>query len=579
MNRESLAHLIDVAAGRKPADLVFTNGRIVDVYTGTIDQGDVAITNGKVAGVSQHYEGLKVVDLHGQYLVPGLIDAHIHVESSYLSPEEFSRIFVPCGTTTVVADPHEIVNVAGQTGLDYMVNAAKLAPMDIRYMMPPCVPSTKFEHAGATVGPQEIKTALAAGKVNGLAELMNYVGVINNDPQMLDEILAAKEYDTRIDGHAPQLSGKGLDAYIAAGANNDHECSTEEEVEQRLQRGMYVLLRQGTTEHNLETLLPAVNEQNARRCLLCGDDVQAKTALTIGHLDSDIRICIEHGLSPITAIRMATLNPAEYCRLHDRGGIAPGKRADLLVVDDLRQFNVEQVYIAGQKVANHGHYLPTVKRYPIDSLTSSMHVKNFDEESLQLHLTGKPVRVIQALSGQVLTGEKIMHVAHDRNGDFHYDPRQDVTKLAVVERHHETGNVGLGLVTGYGLKHGAIAISIGHDSHNIMTTGVSNHVMVAAVDSLIKQDGGVVEVDDEGQVVGRLPLPIGGLMSDAPAETVVQQLATVDAVAHTQLGMPKSIDPVMTLSFLPLAVIPKLKITDQGLFDVAAFKPVSLEVD
>lgn len=579
LSRKQLAHLIDVGAGRKPADIVFKNGRVVNVYTGTIDHQDVAVAEGRVAGIGDGYEGKEQVNLEGKYLVPGLIDAHIHVESSYVSPEEFSRLFVPCGTTTVIADPHEIVNVSGMTGLNYMIEAAKLAPLDIRYMMPPCVPSTKFEHAGAQIGAQEIQDALSAGKVDGLAELMNYVGVINNDPQMLDEILAANKYKARIDGHAPELMGKDLNAYIAAGANNDHECSTVEEARQRLSRGMYVLLRQGTTEHNLETLLPVVTSQNSRRCLLCGDDVQAKTAISVGHLDSDIRICISHGLSPITAIRMATLNAAEYCRLYDRGGIAPSKRADLLVVDNLRQFNVQQVYIKGKLVAENGHYLPAVKRYPIDSVTNSVHVKDFNSEKLRMHLTGKPVRVIEALSGQVLTGEKILHVQSDSLGNFKYNPTKDVTKIAVVERHHLTGNVGLGLITGYGIKHGAIAISIGHDSHNLMTTGISDEAMTAAIQALIKQQGGVVEVDDNGHVIGRLPLPIGGLMSDAPAEKVVSQLKHVDEVAHRDLGIPKSMDPVMTLSFLPLAVIPKLKITDEGLFDVAASKLVPLEVD
>lgn len=579
LTRKQLAHLIDVAAGRQPADLVFTGGRIVNVYTGTVDKGDVAVAEGKIAGIGDHYQGKQTVDLKGQYLVPGLIDAHIHVESSYLTPEEFSRAFVPRGTTTVVADPHEIINVAGMTGLNYMVNAAKLAPMDIRYMMPPCVPATNFENSGAKIGPSEIKEAIADGKVDGLAELMNYVGVVNDDPQMLDEILAAKQFNARIDGHAPQLAGKDLNAYIAAGANNDHECSTVAEARARLSRGMYVLLRQGTTEHNLEDLLPLVTPQNARRCFLCGDDVQAKTVLSIGHLDSDIRLCLNHGLSAITAIRMATLNAAEYCRLYDRGGIAPGKRADLLIVDDLRQFNVRSVYIAGQLVAKNGQYLPRVKRYPTSSVVNSVHLKNFQTNQLKMHLSGKPVRVIKALGGQVLTGEQIMKVKSDQAGNFQFEPGTDLTKVAVVERHHHTGNVGLGLLSGYGLKHGAIAISIGHDSHNLITTGNSDQAMSKAVNTLIKLQGGVVEVDDAGQVIAKLPLPIGGLMSDQPAEAVVKGFDKVDRVAHQRLEIPEAIDPVMTLSFLPLAVIPKLKITDEGLFDVANFKPVSLEVD
>lgn len=578
IKKTELKHLIDVAAGRVPADVVIRNAQIVDVFLGTIRRGDVALAAGYIAGIGERYEGQQVVDLAGRFLLPGLIDAHIHVESSYVSPEEFSRIFVPCGTTTALCDPHEIVNVAGLKGLEYMEQAAKLAKMDIRYLMPSCVPSTPFEHAGANLSALDMEPALKNGTVDGLAELMNYVGVVNNDDKMIDEVMLAKKYHRRIDGHAPQVFGKLLNAYAAAGVVNDHECSTVQEAKDRLACGMYVLLRQGTTEHDLKNLLPVVNPQTARHCLLAGDDVQAVTAMTLGHLDNSIRICIEQGLSPITAIQMATLNAAEYCGLNDRGAIAPGRRADLVVVDDLRSFHVEQTWIKGEKVAQAGQYLPKVQRYPIDAVAASMHVKPLASDCFKLHLTGKAVRTIKVIPGEVLTDEAIRQVSHDETGDFVYDQSQDVVKLAVIERHHATGKMCTALVSGYGIKHGTIAISIGHDSHNIMTAGVSDSEMLAAVAELIKQGGGVVMVKDQ-KPIARMALPIAGLMSDQPAEQVVAAQNQINQTAHQELGIPENIDPVMSLSFLPLAVIPKLKLTDEGLFDVANGRFVTLEVD
>lgn len=577
ISKSELKHVIDVAAGRVPADLVIKNARIVDVSLGRLRGGMVAIASGYIAGIAENYVGKKVVDLQGKFLMPGLIDAHLHVESSYVSPEEFSRVFVPCGTTTALCDPHEIVNVLGLRGLEYMVNAAKMAKMDIRYMMPSCVPSTPYEHAGANLGAADMIPALKYREVDGLAELMNYVGVINNDDKMLDEVMLAKKYHRRIDGHAPQVTGKQLNAYVAAGVGNDHECSTVQEARERLACGMYVLLRQGTTEHDLKQLLPVVNAQTARHCLLVGDDVQSITALTIGHLDNSIRICIEQGISPITAIQMATINAAEYCGLNDRGMIAPGRRADLVVVNNLRDFNVEQTWIMGEKVAQDGKYLMDVKRWPIDKVTKTMHVK-FDPKSFKLHLNGKPVRTIEVIPGEVLTKERVCQVTIDEQGDFVFDPRQDVAKLAVIERHHATGNCQTALVSGYGIKHGAIAISIGHDSHNIMATGVNDTEMTKAVEELVRQGGGVVLVKNQ-RVIARMKLPIAGLMSDQPAEIVVREQQLVNQVAHEQLGISPDVDPVMTLSFLPLAVIPQLKLTDEGLFDVASGHFVSLEVD
>ncbi|MCI6063721.1 MAG: adenine deaminase [Ligilactobacillus salivarius] len=578
MEKQKLIKLIDVAAGRKKADLVLKNAKIVDVFQAKILIGDIAISDGYIAGIGGSYQGVEERNYTGKYVAPGFIEAHIHIESSYVSPEEFSRVFIPRGTTTILADPHEIVNVAGLKGLDYMVNAAKNAKMDIRYMMPPCVPATNFETSGADLYADDMEDALKTGEVDGLAELMNFPGVINADDKMIDEILMAKKYGARIDGHAPQVVGKDLNAYIAAGPANDHECSTLEEAEERLARGMYLLLREGSVTQDLRKLLPIVNTANSRRCLLSGDDVQAKTAINKGHLDNSIRICIDEGLNPITAIQMATLNPAEYCSLNDRGAIAPGRRADMVVFESLEDFAVEETYILGEKLSQGNKYLGEVNYYPIDSVESSMHVKDFTREKLQLHLNSDKVRAIGVVPGEVLTTEEHVTVNRDGDGNFVYNDQEDVTKIVVVERHHNTGNVNVNLLSGYGIKAGAIAISIGHDSHNIIATGTNDDDIFMAVNELIKQEGGAVVVKDE-KVISRMELKIAGLMCNLPAEKMIAQQDALDEAVHEELGVPDNVNPVMTLSFMPLAVIPKLKITDKGLVDVEKNAFVSNELD
>ena len=578
MEKQKLIKLIDVAAGRKKADLVLKNAKIVDVFQAKILIGDIAISDGYIAGIGGSYQGVEERNYTGKYVAPGFIEAHIHIESSYVSPEEFSRVFIPRGTTTILADPHEIVNVAGLKGLDYMVNAAKNAKMDIRYMMPPCVPATNFETSGADLYADDMEDALKTGEVDGLAELMNFPGVINADDKMIDKILMAKKYGARIDGHAPQVVGKDLNAYIAAGPANDHECSTLEEAEERLARGMYLLLREGSVTQDLRKLLPIVNTANSRRCLLSGDDVQAKTAINKGHLDNSIRICIDEGLNPITAIQMATLNPAEYCGLNDRGAIAPGRRADMVVFESLEDFAVEETYILGEKLSQGNKYLGEVNYYPIDSVESSMHVKDFTREKLQLHLNSDKVRAIGVVPGEVLTTEEHVTVKRDGDGNFVYNDQEDVTKIVVVERHHNTGNVNVNLLSGYGIKAGAIAISIGHDSHNIIATGTNDDDIFMAVNELIKQEGGAVVVKDE-KVISRMELKIAGLMCNLPAEKMIAQQDALDEAVHEELGVPDNVNPVMTLSFMPLAVIPKLKITDKGLVDVEKNAFVSNELD
>lgn len=578
MEKEELIRLINVAAGREPADLVLKNGKIIDVYQGGILEGDVAIVDGKIAGIGEVYDGKEVVDVDGKYIAPGFIEPHIHVESSYVTPEEFGRLLVPRGTTTVMADPHEIVNVAGLKGLDYMIEAAKHTVLDIRYMLPSCVPATEMENAGAVITAADMIAPMEEGKVDGLAEFMNFPGVIHAQDHIVDKLLVAKRFNKRIDGHSPLVHGKDLNAYIAAGVENDHECSTVEELHARVSKGMYVFLREGSVTQNLRMLLKGVTRENARRCLLCGDDVQAKTIIERGHLDHAIRICVEEGIDPIQAIQMATIYTAECCNLTDRGAVAPGLKADVVIFSDLKDLEIEQTYIDGKLVAEQGKFIPQVTRADISSVQSSMHVKNFSVEKLRLSLKTDKARAIEMIQTEALTNEAIVHVDRDKQGDFVYHPNKPVVKIAVIERHNNTGNVFVGLLKDYGIQTGAIGTSIAHDSHNIIVTGTNDEDMSLVVKELQRQDGGVVLVN-KGQVIARMALPVGGIMSDLSGEEVMEQQKKVTKTAHDILGIAKDVEPIMSLSFMSLAVIPKLKITDLGLVDVETFEFVPISVE
>lgn len=578
MDKKALKRLIDVAAGREPADLVLKNANVIDVYQAEMISGDLAIVDGKIAGINGEYQGKETIDLKGKIVAPGFIDPHIHVESSYVTPEEFSRLLVPHGTTTVLADPHEIVNVLGLSGLDYMIEAAKETALDIRYMMPSCVPATNMENAGAVIEAADMISSFEKKQVDGLAEFMNFPGVIHAQDEVLDKLLAAKERGLRIDGHSPMVFNEELNAYAAAGIANDHECSTVEELKDRIARGMYVFLREGSVTQNLRTLLNGVTDNNYQRCVLSADDLQAKTILEKGHLDNSIRICIEEGVSPLRAIQMATINAAQCCQLTDRGAIAPGLRADLVIFSDLAQPEIEATYIKGKLVAEKGTYLPTVKRISTEKVQSSVHIDKFQKEQLKLNLTSDKARAIEVIPQEALTNEAIVSVKRDDQGQFVFDPKQDVTKIAVIERHHNTGNVFVGLLKGYGVKKGAIGLSIAHDSHNLIVTGTNDEDMAAAVQALKEQEGGVVLIES-GKIIGNMALPIAGLMSDLTGEKVAQQEAKINRLAHEVLGVSNNVDPIMTLGFMSLAVIPNLKITDIGLVDVTKFEivPVSVE--
>lgn len=573
--REGLAHLIDVAAGRVPADTVIRNCRIVDVCSGEIIEGDLAICDGKIAGIGS-YDGKEIVDGQGMFAAPGFIDSHIHIESSYVTPEEISRLLVPHGGTTIIADPHEIVNVCGLRGLDYMLDAAKNTALDIQYMLPSCVPATPFEHAGAVIDAQTMEEPVKRREILGLGEFMNFPGILGADGPTLDKIVLAQEQGKVIDGHAPAVNGKDLNAYCCTGILADHECATVEEMHDRIRNGMYVMLREGSACHNLRTMLKGVTPGNASRCVLCSDDRQPRTMLHEGHLDNHLRICVEEGLDPITAIRMATINAAECFRLHDRGMLAPGKRADIVLLEDLKDFRVRKVWTAGQLTAVDGKYLPEVTHVDASAVKGSVVLKDFSAEKLRMHLKSSHVNVIGILPGGVVTEKQTAHIQLDEAGDFVRDPETDLVKVAVVERHQSTGNVALGFLRGYGIKFGAVALSIAHDSHNIIVVGVSDEEMACAVEALQKQEGGIVLVKD-GQVIESMPMPIAGLMSDQSGEWVDQKLTAIHEKAYRELGVNPDVEPVMTLCFMSLAVIPEVKLTDMGLFDVTKFSFIPLE--
>lgn len=575
MEKEKLKKLIDISAGRVPADVVIKNCKIVNVFSGKIVKGDIAVSDDQIAGIGS-YEGKEEIDAKGKYAVPGFIDSHIHIESSYVSPEELGRMLVPHGGTTIIADPHEIVNVCGIKGLDYMMEAAKGTVLDIKFMLPSCVPSTPFEHSGDVIEAPQMQEPIRREDIIGLGEFMNYPGVIAADDMVMDKILLSKEHDKVIDGHGPGLTGKALNAYVAAGILADHECESPADMEEHLNAGMYIMLREGSACHNLRSLLKGVTPENSRRCILCSDDRQPKTMLHEGHLDNHMRICVEEGLDPVTVIRMATLNAAECFRLHDRGAIAPGYRADIVLLDDLKDFKVDRVWVAGRLAAEQGRYLPKVSHYDISSVKGSVVVKDFSAEKFKMHLKSDHVNVIEILPGGVVTKKTTAQIRLDAAGEFVRDPDQDIVKVAVVERHKMTGNVACGFLKGYGIQKGAVALSIAHDSHNVIVVGVSDEEMEFAVNSLVEQEGGIVLVQG-GQIVESMPMPIAGLMSDQTGEWVEERLISIHEKAYGELGVCRDVEPVMTLCFMSLAVIPEIKLTDMGLFDVTQFSFIDVE--
>ena len=577
MTKTELKNLIACASGKVKADLVIKNCQIVNVLSGEIYLGEVAIVDGKIIGMgATEYDGEQIFDAQGKFLAPGFIDAHIHIESSYISPEQLGRIIVPCGTTSIIADPHEIANVCGLRGLRYMLDAAQRTKLNVIYAMPSCVPATPFEDAGAIIEAADMEELLGDENIFGLGEFMNAPGIINCDDKALDKILLAKKFGKLIDGHAPNVTGKDLNAYMCAGIIGDHECRTLAEMNERIAKGMYVLIREGSACHDLKILVKGVTPANSRRVLLCSDDRQPKTILELGHIDSNVRLCVEEGLNPITAIQMATINVAEAFRLYDRGAIKIGARADLILLDDLKDFRVDKVWIGGELVASDGKYLPEIIPADISSVRGSVKVKDFSVDRLKMNLTSSKVNVIGIETGGVVTKKILAEVKLDETGDFIFNSAQDICKIAVIERHKETGKVGLGLLGGYGIKRGAVAVSVAHDSHNIIAAGVSNEEIFCAVDVLIKMEGGMVLVKD-GEVIASIALPIGGLMSDVSGEELKESLDALHEKAHVELGISNEVEPVMTLTFMSLPVIPEIKLTARGLFDYDKFTFIPIE--
>lgn len=577
VDKAALQKLIQTASGEIEADVVIKNCKVLDVFSGEFTEGDIAFCGQQIAGVGK-YRGKEEIDGEGRYAAPGFIDSHIHIESSYLCPEELGRLLVPHGTTTIIADPHEIVNVCGIAGLDYMMEAAGHSAMDILFMLPSCVPATPFEHAGARVEAPQMEEPIFREKVLGLGEFMNFPGVLAAEDGVLEKLLLAKAAGKIVDGHAPGLSDLRLNGYAAAGIRDDHECATLEDMRGRLSRGMYVLMRQGSACQDLRNLLKGVTPENSRRCLLCSDDRQPKTIFSEGHLDNHLQICVEEGMDPVTALRMATLNAAECFRLYDRGAIAPGYRADVVLLEDLKTFRVNRVWTAGRLTAENGAYLPEVEHSDISTVMGSIHLGDFSKEKLKMHLTSDHVHVIGLVPGGVVTKKEEAEIRLDADGEFVWSPEADIAKIAVVERHRDTGSAACGFLKGYGIKAGAIALSVAHDSHNIIVVGVSDEEMEFAVKTLEKQNGGIVLVKNE-EVVAGMPMPIAGLMSDQPGEWVAAQLDKIHKAAYEQLGIAGSVEPVMTLCFMSLAVIPELKLTDMGLFDVGAFSFLPVEIN
>jgi adenine deaminase len=560
--------LIAAARGDIPGDLLFRNARVVNVFTGEIEEADVLVYGGFVAGLGAGYQARETIDLRGAYLLPGLINGHTHIESSMLWVGEYARAVVPHGTAIAVSDLHEITNVAGLAGMRQVVEAAAGLPLDLRLMVASCVPATDLETSGATLGPEDIAEALALPGVIGLGEMMNFPGVVAGDSGCLDKIDAVG--GRPVDGHAPGLAGKALNAYLAAGPRSDHETTRLEEGREKLRRGMYLMIREGTTEKNLADLLPLVTDRTASRCLLVVDDRSCRDLQQDGDVDAVVRKAIALGLDPVRAIQLATINPATYFGLRDVGAIGPGCRAHLLVCDDLERLRIRQVYHGGRLVAEDGRPLFEAPEAAAAALSHTFNVAGLNAASFALPASGLPATngtvhypVIEVVPGQIITRHSVEEVRVE-GGHAIADPERDILRLAVVERHRGTGNVGLGLVRGFGLRRGALASSYAHDSHNIVVVGVNDADMARAALEVVSLQGGLV-VAAEGRVVAALPLPVAGLMSPRPIDEVVRDFDAVEEAARS-LGATLPA-PFAVLSFLALPVIPTLKLTDRGLVD------------
>ncbi|MEA3253512.1 MAG: adenine deaminase [Chloroflexota bacterium] len=561
----NLSKLISVARGKAPADLLFKNARIINTFTGEIEQGNVAILGDRIAGVGGYDSAKEIVDLQGCYLAPGLINGHTHIESSMLHPAQYAQAVIPRGTLALVTDLHEIANVCGLEGINFVMRWAKKLPLDMLFMAPSCVPASTLETSGAKIGTDEIKKILAYPNVIGLGEMMNFPGVVNSDAKVLGKIIASR--GKTIDGHAPGLKGEELNAYMAAGIYSDHECSTLEEGREKLKKGMYLMIREGSSEKNLDALLPLVSDNTYKRCIFVVDDRSCYDLLREGDIDYVVRKAISRGLGPVRALQMATINAAEHFRLHDRGAIAPGYLANLITITNLARLDIDKVFYKGKLIAEQGR--PLFPSPPISpELSDTVHIKPLSTESLKLSSTNESWPVIEIVPGQIVTRKRIEKV-RVVNGTVAPDLERDLLKLVVVERHKASGNVGLGLVKGFGLKRGALASSVAHDSHNIIAVGSSDSDIIRAIEEIARLQGGLV-VCAQGKILASLPLPIAGLLSPEALQVVAAQLKKVEENASRLGNLPPA--PFSILSFLALPVIPEIRLTDLGLVDVATFQ-------
>lgn len=553
--------LIAVAAGREKADLVLKNAKYLNVFSNEFLCGDIAVANGLIAGVGK-YDGKTEIDVSGKLVLPGFIDAHIHLESSMVTPAEFAKAVVAHGTTTVITDPHEITNVMGIDGVEYMIQASQNLPIDVHFMMPSCVPATEIDESGAELDCKDIDWYLDNKKVLGLAEMMNYVGVINGDKNVLSKIVTSQAHHKKIDGHAPELSGNDLNAYIAAGVYSDHECSTFENALEKLRKGQFIMIREGTAAHNLKALMPLLTQQYYSRCMFATDDKHPSDLLHGGHIDYIVKQALKNGADPIVALKTATHHAARYFLLNNKGAIASGYLADIVVVDNLEDFNVETVFKRGKLVFDgevKDFSAPTVDEKLAEKCFDTFHLDSVKPSSFKVD--GK-LGLIGLVGGELLTrnlgtADKI-------------DVENDILKIACIERHKGTNHIGVGYVKGYSLKSGAVATSVAHDSHNIITVGCNDDDIAVAVNAIKDSKGGIAVVEN-GKIKALLELPIAGLMSDEPLTTVNEKLENAKSSAY-ELGADKSIDPFMTLSFLSLPVIPSLRITTKGVFDAENWK-------
>jgi adenine deaminase len=575
MNITALSRNIKAAGSQIPADLVIKNANIIDVFNLAIIEGDVAVSNGMIVGIG-HYEGNMVIDAQGRYLSPAFIDSHVHIESSLVTPGEFAKLVVPHGVTTVITDPHEIANVAGHKGLQFMLEDSEQLPLDVMVMLPSSVPATPFENAGAVLHAKDLKPFYQHPRVLGLAEVMDFPSVRDQDPDMIQKLMDAASFQKAIDGHGAGLDETGVNIYRTAGISTDHECTTAAEALERLKRGMYVLIREGSVAKDLKALIPVVNERNARRCLFCTDDKHLDDLLLEGSIDHNIRLAIQEGLDALLAIQMATLNAAECYGLKGKGAIAPGYRADFLLLDDLESLRIHQVYKDGKLAAEQGVFIASlpVRTTAAENLRDSVCIPALAEDNLRIKLENAVAHIIGITPNSLVT-KHLVEAVTVQNGQFMASLKNDQLKLAVIERHRATGNIGLGIVKGFGLTSGAIATTIAHDSHNIVVVGANDTDMLDAVKKLKDIQGGITIVED-GQTLASLSLPIGGLMTNEPFQQVLHSIHQLDA-ALEKIGASQAFNPLLTLSFLSLPVIPDLKLTDKGLFDVKTFSHIPVQ--